>query len=71
MKLSEKALGIKPSSTLSITEKAGILRSEGKNVISFSIGEPDLTHRSILRKPQLTQLMPALQDIQLRQVLLN
>ena len=37
MKLSEKALGIKPSSTLSITEKAGILRSEGKNVISLSL----------------------------------
>ena len=41
MKLSEKALSIKPSSTLSITEKAGILRKEGKDVISFSGGEPD------------------------------
>ena len=37
MKLSEKALGIKPSSTLSITEKAGVLRGEGKDVISFSV----------------------------------
>ena len=41
MELSKIALGIKPSSTLSITEKAGILRKEGKNVISFSVGEPD------------------------------
>ena len=50
MKLSEKALGIKPSSTLSITEKAGILRSEGKNVISFSIGEPDFDTPEHIKK---------------------
>ena len=50
MKLSEKALGIKPSSTLSITEKAVILRSEGKNVISFSIGEPDFDTPEHIKK---------------------
>ena len=50
MKLSEKALGIKPSSTLAITEKAGILRSEGKNVISFSIGEPDFDTPEHIKK---------------------
>lgn len=41
MELSKKALGIKPSSTISITAKAAELRAEGKDVLSFSIGEPD------------------------------
>ena len=50
MNLSEKALGIKPSSTLSITEKAGLLRKEGKNVISFSIGEPDFDTPEHIKK---------------------
>ena len=42
MKLSSRASKIKPSSTLAITAKAAELRSEGKDVISFSVGEPDL-----------------------------
>ena len=50
MKLSEKALGIKPSSTLSITEKAGVLRGEGKDVISFSVGEPDFDTPDHIKK---------------------
>ena len=50
MELSKIALGIKPSSTLSITEKAGILRKEGKNVISFSVGEPDFDTPEHIKK---------------------
>jgi len=41
MELSKKALGIKPSSTISITAKATQLKAEGKDVLSFSVGEPD------------------------------
>ncbi len=41
MKLSLRTTKIKPSSTLAITAKAAELRAEGKDVISFSVGEPD------------------------------
>lgn len=41
MNLSTRTTKIKPSSTLAITAKAGELRSQGKDVISFSVGEPD------------------------------
>jgi aspartate aminotransferase len=39
--LSEKALSVKPSSTLAITAKAKALRAEGKDVVGFGAGEPD------------------------------
>jgi len=39
--LSLKAVGIRPSSTVAITAKAAELKSEGKDVVSFSAGEPD------------------------------
>ena len=41
MELSKRAQQIKPSSTLAITAKAGELRAAGKDVVSFSAGEPD------------------------------
>ncbi len=41
MKLSKRILEIKPSATVSISNKAKIMMAEGKPVISFSIGEPD------------------------------
>ena len=41
MKLSCRALSIKPSATLAITAKAGKLKAEGKDVVSFGAGEPD------------------------------
>src|SRR5207237_10597478 len=40
-KLAERTKGIKPSVTLTITAKAGKLRSEGIDVVNFSAGEPD------------------------------
>jgi len=43
MKLSKRILGIKPSATVSISNKAKIMAAEGKPVISFSMGEPDFT----------------------------
>ena len=74
MKLSEKALSIKPSSTLSITEKAGILRKEGKDVISFSVGEPDFNTPEHINKAAIdainegfTKYTPAAGIMELRQ----
>ena len=73
MKLSEKALGIKPSSTLSITEKAGVLRGEGKHVISFSVGEPDFDTPDHIKKAAIdainegfTKYTPAAGTVELR-----
>lgn len=41
MKLSKLANNLKPSATVAITSKAREMRSEGIDVIAFSIGEPD------------------------------
>lgn len=41
MKLSERALALKPSPTLALAAKAKELSSQGKDVISLSVGEPD------------------------------
>ena len=41
MNLSKKALSIKPSVTLEISAKAKLMKSNGEDVISFSVGEPD------------------------------
>ena len=73
MKLSEKALGIKPSSTLSITEKAGVLRGEGQDVISFSVVEPDFDTPDHIKKAAIdainegfTKYTPAAGTVELR-----
>lgn len=39
--LSEKALAVKPSSTLAITAKAAELKAQGIDVVGFGAGEPD------------------------------
>ena len=41
MKISKKCASVSPSMTLSITSKASAMKSQGKDVISFSAGEPD------------------------------
>lgn len=41
MSLSQKALELAPSATMAMNAKAKKLQAEGKNVISFSVGEPD------------------------------
>lgn len=41
MKLSERVLQLKPSATLSISAKAQELKSQGKDILSLSVGEPD------------------------------
>ena len=41
MELSKRAKNIKASTTMAITAKAGELKAEGKDVVSFAPGEPD------------------------------
>lgn len=41
LKLSERALNVKPSSTLAISDKAKQLKAQGIDVVSFGAGEPD------------------------------
>jgi aspartate aminotransferase len=41
MKLSQRVSQVQPSATLSINAKAKALRAQGKQVISFGVGEPD------------------------------
>ncbi len=41
MELSKKALQIKPSSTLAISAKAGQLKADGVDIVTFGVGEPD------------------------------
>jgi len=50
MKLSTRTTKIKPSSTLAITAKAADLRAQGKDVISFSVGEPDFQTPEHIKK---------------------
>ena len=41
MNLSKKATNMEPSTTLALTAKAGELKAQGVDVISFGVGEPD------------------------------
>ncbi len=41
MKLSQRALGIKPSPTLSVTARAAELKAAGHDILSLAAGEPD------------------------------
>lgn len=41
MRLSEIALNIRPSQTLSISQNANKMKAEGKDIIDFSAGQPD------------------------------
>ncbi len=50
MELSKKALSIKPSSTLAISSKAAQLKAEGKDIVTFGVGEPDFDTPEHIRK---------------------
>ncbi len=50
MKLSKKALGTKASSTLAIAAKAKKLVSEGKDIVAFTVGEPDFQTPDYIKK---------------------
>ncbi|WMI81719.1 pyridoxal phosphate-dependent aminotransferase [Anaerotignum sp. MB30-C6] len=50
MILSKKALSIKPSTTLAISSKATQLKAEGKDIVTFGVGEPDFDTPEHIRK---------------------
>lgn len=50
MELSRKALCIKPSSTMAISSKAAQLKVEGKDIVTFGVGEPDFDTPEHIRK---------------------
>lgn len=75
MELSKRALEIKPSSTLAISAKAAQLKSEGIDVVTFGVGEPDFdTPQHICDaaieaiKSGETRYTPASGTMELRQV---
>ena len=41
---------IKPSPTMAVTSKAREMRAAGRDVIGLGAGEPDLTHRTTLKR---------------------
>lgn len=47
--ISERARQIKPSATLTLTAKAGVLKSQGRPVISFAAGEPDFDSPDVVK----------------------
>lgn len=50
MEISQNAKKIRPSCTLAITAKAAALRAAGKEVINFSVGEPDFDTPSHIKQ---------------------
>ncbi|RLA88149.1 MAG: aspartate aminotransferase [Deltaproteobacteria bacterium] len=56
MKLSQKAMSIKPSATLAITAKANQMRAEGIDVISFGAGEPDFDTPEHIKKAAISAI---------------
>lgn len=43
MRISQRLGRVKPSATLAVSAKAAELRSQGRNILSLSVGEPDFT----------------------------
>jgi Aspartate/tyrosine/aromatic aminotransferase len=50
IKTAYRVAGIKPSPTLAVTARAEKLRAEGKDIISFSAGEPDFDTPAHIKK---------------------
>lgn len=50
MELSKRAMQIKASSTLSISAKAAELKAEGKDMVTFGVGEPDFDTPAHIRE---------------------
>ncbi len=48
-RLSERIKKVLPSSTLAITAKAGQLKSEGKDIVTFAAGEPDFDTPDLIK----------------------
>jgi len=50
LQIAERAKKIEPSATLSISARAAALKKEGKDVISFSAGEPDFDTPLVIKE---------------------
>ena len=68
MEVSRRAQSIKASSTLAISAKAAELKAQGKDMVTFGVGEPDFDTPAPIREAAKKPLMKAKQDIHLRQV---
>jgi len=63
LQIAERAKKIEPSATLSISARAAALKKEGKDVISFSAGEPDFDTPLVIKKRPKGLLMRVLPNI--------
>ncbi len=50
MQITERAKNIEPSATLSISARAKALQKQGRDIISFSAGEPDFDTPSVIKE---------------------
>ncbi len=50
MKIADRVLQLKPSATLAVSAKAQELKSQGKDILSLSVGEPDFPTPEFIRK---------------------
>ena len=66
MELSKRALEIKPSSTLEISAKAAQMKTEGIDVVTFGVGEPDFDTPKHICDAAIEEMVK--QDILLHQV---
>ncbi len=56
MNLSKKALSIQPSPTLAITAKANQMKADGKDVVGFGAGEPDMDTPAYIKEAAIAAI---------------
>ncbi len=61
--ISERALGIKASITMSITAMANQLKKEGKPVIGMSAGEPDFDTPESIKQAGIQSILDDKTDL--------
>lgn len=74
--ISRRALNLKPSVTVAVAQQARKLREAGKDVIGFTLGEPDFDTPSFIKQAAIraleagqTKYMPTLGDTPTRKVI--
>lgn len=74
--ISRRALNLKPSVTVAVAQQARRLREAGKDVIGFTLGEPDFDTPSFIKQAAIraleggqTKYMPTLGDTPTRRVI--
>lgn len=55
MELSKRTKRLEPSVTLAAAAKAKALKAKGRDVLSLTVGEPDLQHQKTSKKQQSKQ----------------